>query len=394
MVSQFSRGTQSYRAPELIAESIYTRKVDIWALGCIFYEIVTGQKMFKSDWHVNDYRISRTVLIIPDIDFHYHYSEQFFLQTIRDTLNIDWNERPNAKTLIQTFLDFMEETASGPAQSFLFLQSRVAVSHNTRSIEPTYHGYLATYSDVLLILEATRNNKILRKVVRRPRLQELDRLIKSGNIFVFDKESSGIRRWIDGVHWSKSVEFGHCLVYHELEKPDEKNRVKKRPRSTQMHKNKRSRSTSSISGKNDQERDLERWSSGEDSPLSQNFKVGGLIKKMMSVEFEDANHCLIMYFTIDDTLLHRLPSPSNDPRLAELVVGNDLTSKFSVELESEASDLETSPSEAMLAHLRKPQILTRRELFYRDPATEPMHPLREVQFRRSLSPNYPLSSDL
>ena len=174
IVSQLSRGTQSYRAPELLAEpSIYTRKVDIWALGCIFYEIVTGQKMFKSDLHVNEYRISRTVLVIPDLDFHYHDSEQFFLQTIRDTLSIDWRKRPNAKTLIQTFLDFMEEMASGPLQSFLLLQSRVAVSDNTRSIEPTYHGYLATYSDALLILEATRNNKILRKVIRRPRFQEL-----------------------------------------------------------------------------------------------------------------------------------------------------------------------------------------------------------------------------
>ena len=142
------------------------------------------------------------------------------------------------------------------------------------------------------------------------------------------------------------MESGHCLVYHELEKPDEKNRVKKRPRPTQMHKNKRSRSTSLISGKNDQTSDLERWSSGEDSPLSQNFKEGGLIKKTMSVEFEGANHCLIMYFTIDDALFHRLPSPSNDSRLAELVVGNDLTSKFSVELESEAQNpLEIMPNQ-------------------------------------------------
>ena len=105
----FPGGQQSYRAPELLAEpSIYTRKVDIWALGCIFHEIVTGQKMFKSDLHVNEYRMSRTVLMLPDLDFHYHYSEQCFLQTIRDTLNIDWKKRPNAKTLIQTFLDFME----------------------------------------------------------------------------------------------------------------------------------------------------------------------------------------------------------------------------------------------------------------------------------------------
>lgn len=400
IVSRFSRGTESYRAPELIEESrTYTRKVDIWAIGCIFYEIVTTLKMFKGDWNVRDYQMSRTLLMIPDLVFHYHQSEQFFLRTIRSTLNIDWKQRPKATTLVQTFLHFMEEIALGPSQSFLLLDSSAAIGDNTCGIEPTYYGYLATYSDVLTILEAARNNRILRKVARQPRYQELDHLIKSGNIFVFDMESSGIRQWIDGVHWSKAAESGHCLYYRELEKPNEKKGRKKRPRPTQTYKKKRRGSTSLLPGKSGQESDLERWSSGEDSPISHNFKEGGLMKKTMSVEFEGAIHCLIMYLTLEDVSFHRLPSPSNDSRLAGLVLGSDLSSKFSVELDSETRDRDElnlpaiSPSQAIFPNPTH-QILTVRELWYRDPATHPFREVHQKLNRRSQSPNYPLSAEL
>jgi serine/threonine protein kinase len=51
--TQYSKGTCSYRAPELIQlddKGTYTNKVDIWAMGCILYEIVFRSKAFcRSD---------------------------------------------------------------------------------------------------------------------------------------------------------------------------------------------------------------------------------------------------------------------------------------------------------------------------------------------------------
>ena len=51
--TKYSRGTPGYRAPELLAmeeePAWYTNKVDIWAMGCILYELATGQRPFKSD---------------------------------------------------------------------------------------------------------------------------------------------------------------------------------------------------------------------------------------------------------------------------------------------------------------------------------------------------------
>ncbi|KAA8573118.1 hypothetical protein EYC84_003638 [Monilinia fructicola] len=44
-------------------------------------------------------------------------------------------------------------------------------------------------------------------------------LIKSGNIFIHEANSSGVKRWTDGITWSPSRMVGNFLVYRELNKP-------------------------------------------------------------------------------------------------------------------------------------------------------------------------------
>jgi serine/threonine protein kinase len=50
-----SRGTPGYRAPELLNPGVYNEKVDIWALGCILYELVKQLPIFDSDSAVYHY---------------------------------------------------------------------------------------------------------------------------------------------------------------------------------------------------------------------------------------------------------------------------------------------------------------------------------------------------
>ena len=58
--TRYSRGTTGYRAPEILVEgkAQFNNKVDIFALGCIVYEIVTGRKLFSEDWRIRQYALT------------------------------------------------------------------------------------------------------------------------------------------------------------------------------------------------------------------------------------------------------------------------------------------------------------------------------------------------
>jgi serine/threonine protein kinase len=55
VTTALSRGTEGYRAPEVLTRGRYSKRSDMFSLGCITYEIVTGQKLFSSDWAVLEY---------------------------------------------------------------------------------------------------------------------------------------------------------------------------------------------------------------------------------------------------------------------------------------------------------------------------------------------------
>ena len=101
------RGTASYRAPELFKEPPrYTRKVDIWAMGCILYELVSGKKAFKGDWHVREYSLNRY-----DISFESPIPECWQLPTqeyVRDLLQLSWGKRPTASASRQRFESYKD----------------------------------------------------------------------------------------------------------------------------------------------------------------------------------------------------------------------------------------------------------------------------------------------
>src|SRR5271154_962735 len=89
--------------------------------------------------------------------------------------------------------------------------------HETIGLEPTFtfQGYVATPNDALLLFEATtRDHPILQNIAQRPADRELHRLIKTGNIFVYNERSSGIRRWTDRLRWTPSRVSGRFLIYH------------------------------------------------------------------------------------------------------------------------------------------------------------------------------------
>ncbi|RAL62293.1 hypothetical protein DID88_004859 [Monilinia fructigena] len=70
----------------------------------------------------------------------------------------------------------------------------------------------------MMLLEACFSGS-LNHLARRPHDKERPELIKSGNIFIHEANSSGVKRWTDGITWSPSRMVGNFLVYRELNKP-------------------------------------------------------------------------------------------------------------------------------------------------------------------------------
>lgn len=77
-------------------------------------------------------------------------------------------------------------------------------------VEPFY-GFVETTGDALRLIQAARQG-VIPRITRR--LNDLERraMIRSGSIFIFSDDESGIKRWTEGLSWSASRIVGNFLV--------------------------------------------------------------------------------------------------------------------------------------------------------------------------------------
>jgi serine/threonine protein kinase len=109
------RGTAVYRSPEVYDEhGGYNNKADIWALGCIAYEMFTKEKAFSGDWDTMRYRY--TCLESPKrvigLDVWEklegratELSKKLAKRLVDDTLQLEWETRPSAMELLEFLRD-------------------------------------------------------------------------------------------------------------------------------------------------------------------------------------------------------------------------------------------------------------------------------------------------
>ncbi|KAI4197712.1 MAG: hypothetical protein LQ350_005781 [Teloschistes chrysophthalmus] len=206
---------------------------------------------------------------------------------------------------------------------------------------PTWRGHVETTKDALLIFEGCFNGT-LAHCFRRPHDRERASLIVSGNVFVYEEATSGIKRWTDGIPWSPSRILTNFLIYRQLNSPfppGEKKRATKR--SQRVHKSgdpypssatgaiiKDEHSTSfspespglRSDGGTDKDGDRTLVGSLIDS---YEFKKDGLLKKTMTVTIKGVSHHLVSYYNLDDAK-HNLKTPREDRVLKDLVLRPDL----------------------------------------------------------------------
>jgi len=196
-------------------------------------------------------------------------------------------------------------------------------------LEPTWHGFCNTTVDALILFEACIDCK-LPHVSRRPHDKEREGLIKSGSIFIYEEESSGIKRWTDGFNWSPSRILNNYLIYREMVKPftpgEKKKALKKKKDGPRTATTSPSPPASGLPAGIDPERIRNLVGSLTDSYP---FKDQGLIKKTISVSRRGIQHHMVSYYNIDDVLSGRLRTPTNDPDLHSIIPRQELISNQS-----------------------------------------------------------------
>ena len=106
--TRYSRGTGGYRAPELLVHDPgkFSNKVDVWALGCVMFELVTLRPAFTEDWEIQQYCLDPDAALVvpfsaisscPDL-IQYHVSG-----SILDLLHKRSQSRPRASDISRFF---------------------------------------------------------------------------------------------------------------------------------------------------------------------------------------------------------------------------------------------------------------------------------------------------
>ncbi len=126
---------------------------------------------------------------------------------------------------------------------------------------------IKTQHDVLLLVEACLQG-VLHHIPGHPQPAELQCLFQSGNIFVYEENSSGITKWKDGLVWREEyLKDGLRIAF---------------------------------------------------------TKDKALVKRSGTVEHNKTRHYVISYCVVENSLEKQLKSPSEDLRFSRLSIRNDL----------------------------------------------------------------------
>ncbi|KAK2197172.1 bifunctional Protein kinase-like domain superfamily/Protein kinase domain/Serine-threonine-protein kinase [Babesia duncani] len=91
-------GTDCYMAPEVIKYSLYSEASDIWALGCVLYEMCTGTFM----WEI-EFQLGREPERLPQLLSQMPITTPVCVKSLlKEMLSEDYSKRPSAMQILKT----------------------------------------------------------------------------------------------------------------------------------------------------------------------------------------------------------------------------------------------------------------------------------------------------
>jgi hypothetical protein len=242
---------------------------------------------------------------------------------------------------------------------------------------PTYNGYIDTMLDALLVFEACRLG-ILEYTKQRPAAADRAKYIRSGSVFIWDENQTGIRRWTDGRRWSSSRPRGNFIIYRELcnsitsqssdqDEGGDDDSLDKEVSSDHPVAGMSANDQNYVAGNDNINSSrlsiaaLDSFASNGISRLYPNaaapspsaplgsaltssgcllpIKPGGLTKRALSLTTCDGKRLhLVSYYRPEDVVAGKLRVPSTDPRLAHIRIHANLYNRAAHELEINAQN--------------------------------------------------------
>ena len=96
-----------YRAPEIVHQStLFDNKIDIWAFGCILFEMITKQEAFEGEGEIRKFMAApgTTLVLTTDyrgVDEKIATFAKSLEKLINETLEVDCNRRPTANSILK-----------------------------------------------------------------------------------------------------------------------------------------------------------------------------------------------------------------------------------------------------------------------------------------------------
>ncbi|KDR78687.1 hypothetical protein GALMADRAFT_93756 [Galerina marginata CBS 339.88] len=182
---------------------------------------------------------------------------------------------------------------------------------------PPFTGYVETTVNALRLIHAARQG-VIPRITRRLNDSERRSMIKSGAVFVFSVEESGIKRWTDGLLWSPSRIVGNFLVYREINERTSSRGNHKKPYPSDDSP------TRALPRKSSPEQMSVGFIKSHGALDHGTFKAGGLVKKTITVTIEGSDLHLISYYTPEDIRSGRLKRPSSRSDIMSLYMPPDI----------------------------------------------------------------------